>query len=583
MGNNPNVFNSAAGGVGITLASGVDIQRVNAGVTGAVSTTGISGTAITTATIGPNQLVQGNATGVSLTGAAGGNITVAADITGNTGNAVNVANRSSGTVTFSGQVTGSATNAGATLTSNTGATIAFTGPINLAGSGPAGATFRASGGGTITATNAINQITSFTGTGVNLNGVTIGAAGFTLNTVSSAPAGAAIGISLTERRRTRHVHRQRRIDHRHHPRTRRRRQQRQRHHRRHAHHLRHLGAIRRGDQPRRRHRRHQRPRHRHLPGHQPDHQRHRHHPLRRRHHRQHTGTNTAFNATGGGTIAVTATNAVNQITGFTGTGINLNAVTIGADGVTFNTVSTGAGGAAIGIVLMNVAGPGTFTVNGGSITATIRALDVDGNIGNVTIGATLTTSGTAARSVEVTNRDGGTVDINGLVTESSLGINLSTNGTGLVRFDGGINASTGANPAFVSAVSGSVAVTDTNGTTAPNNTLTTTTGTSAQRRQHDDPCRRPDVPEHLRQRRNQRHHPQQHRDDRRTHRHGDRSGRIRRDDSEHLYSGRQFHQRREHLLDRHELHECQHDRWRHLGRDHRRQHGRERPRCSCKE
>ena len=32
--------------------------------------------AVTTATIGPNQLVQGNTTGVALTGAAGGNITV---------------------------------------------------------------------------------------------------------------------------------------------------------------------------------------------------------------------------------------------------------------------------------------------------------------------------------------------------------------------------------------------------------------------------------------------------------------------------------------------------------------------------
>ena len=62
------------------------------------------------------------------------------------------------------------------------------------------------------------------------------------------------------------------------------------------------------------------------------------------------------------------------------------------------------------------------------------------NSGNVTIGATLTTSGAAARSVEVTLRDGGTVDINGLVTDTSHGINLSTNGTGLVRFDGGITA-----------------------------------------------------------------------------------------------------------------------------------------------
>ena len=268
---NPNIRNTAAGGVGITLANGVDVQRVNAGVTGTASTTGISGTAITTATIGPNQLVQGNTTGVSLTGAAGGNITVAAD-----------------------------------------------------------------------------------------------------------------------------------------------------------------------DQRQHRHRRQRR---------QP-HQRHRH--LQRRHHRQRrqrrrspspatpappstsparstspaaAAAITTFSASGGGTI--TATNAANQITSFTGTGINLNGVTIGAAGVTFNTVSSAAGGAANGILLTNVAGPGAFTVNGGAITATTRALDVDDNSANVTIGATLTTSGTAARSVEVTNRDGGTVDINGLVTDTSQGINLT--------------------------------------------------------------------------------------------------------------------------------------------------------------
>ena len=257
---NPNVFNSAVGGVGITLANGVDIQRVNAGVTGTASTTGIRGTAITTATIGANRSIQGNTTGVSLTGAAGGNITVAATINGNTGTVVNVANRSSGTVTFSGNLTGSSANSAITLTSNTGANIDFTGAINLNSTGAAITAFSASGGGTITATNAANQVASFAGTGVNLNGVAIGAAGVTFNTVSSAAS------------------------------------------------------------------------------------------------------------------------AVN------------------------------------GILLTNVAGPGAFTVNGGAITATTRALDVDDNSGNVTIGATLTTSGAAARSVEVTNRDGGTVDINGLVT-----------------------------------------------------------------------------------------------------------------------------------------------------------------------
>jgi hypothetical protein len=322
---NPNVRNSAVGGVGITLANGVDVQRVNAGVTNTASTTGIAGTAITTATVGPNMFVQGNATGVMLTGPAGGNITVAAGILANSTNAVNVADRNSGTVTFSGPVSGSATNAGVTLTNNTGATVAFSGQINLAGSGPAttNTTFTASGGGTITANAATNQISSFTGTGISLNGVTIGAAGILLNSLTSTLGGAANGILLT-----------------------------------------------------------------------------------------------------------------------------------------------------------NVAGPGAFTVNSGTITATNRALDIDDNGANITIGATLTTSGAAARSVEVTNRDGGTVDINALVTDTSLGINLTTNGTGTIRFDGGLNANTGTNTAFNATGGGTIAVTDTNGTTAPNNTLTTTTGTA---------------------------------------------------------------------------------------------------------
>ena len=202
---------------------------------------------------------------------------------------------------------------------------------------------------------------------------------------------------------------------------------------------------------------------------------------------------------GGGTI--TANNAANQITGFTGTGVNLNGVTIGAAGVTFNTVSSAAAGAANGILLTNVAGPGAFTVNGGAITATTRALDIDDNSGNVTIGATLTTSGAAARSVEVTNRDGGTVDINGLVTDNSLGINLSTNGTGLVRFDGGIIASTGANTAFNATVQRQPRRHRHQRRDRTEQHADDDDRHRAQRRQHDDPRRRPDVPEHLRRHR----------------------------------------------------------------------------------
>jgi hypothetical protein len=320
--NNPNIRGNGAGSIGITLANGVDVQRVNADTTGS-NTIGISGTSVTTATIGPNQLIQGNATGLSLTGAAGGNITVGATISGNNGTEVNVANRTSGTVTISGDITGTAAGNAIALANNTGGTIDFTGAINLSNGGAGVTVFSASGGGTVTASHSSNQITAFAGTGVNLNGVNIGAAG-----------------------------------------------------------------------------------------------------------------------------------------------------------VAFNTISSGAA-AANGVLLTNVGGAGSFSLSNGAITATTRGLDVDGGTNNVTINASLATSGAASRSVEVTNRSGGTVDVNGLVTENSTGINLSTNGAGLVRFDGGLIGSTGANTAFSVTGSGSVVVTDpTPLQTAPDNTLTTTTGTA---------------------------------------------------------------------------------------------------------
>ena len=77
----------------------------------------------------------------------------------------------------------------------------------------------------------------------------------------------------------------------------------------------------------------------------------------------------------------------------------------------------------------------------------------------------------------MTNRDGGTVDINGLVTDTSQGINLSTNGTGLVRFDGGITASTEPTPPSTHRERHHRRHRH-HGATAPNNTLTTTTGTA---------------------------------------------------------------------------------------------------------
>jgi hypothetical protein len=183
-----------------------------------------------------------------------------------------------------------------------------------------------------------------------------------------------------------------------------------------------------------------------------------------------TGTATALSGTGPFTgIDVSQT----SVTTTTGTGVTLNNA-VGS--YSFSSISTN--GAANGI-LLDAMGVSTFSATGGSIVgATTRGVDINGSSGNFTYGGSISSTG-AGRSVEITNRTGGTVDLNGLVTDNSTGINLSTNGTGLVRFDGGVVASTGANIAFNSAVSGNLAVTDPNAVgTAPDNTLTTANATA---------------------------------------------------------------------------------------------------------
>jgi hypothetical protein len=116
-------------------------------------------------------------------------------------------------------------------------------------------------------------------------------------------------------------------------------------------------------------------------------------------------------------------------------------------------------------------------VSGGTLTTSNRGVDVNGGSGDVTIGATLNPTG--GRSVEVTNHTGGTVDLNGPVNEDATGVNLTGNTGATIRFDGGLVASTGTSTAFNATGGGTVVVTDPNANgTAPDNSLTTSTGTA---------------------------------------------------------------------------------------------------------
>ncbi|MCG8404095.1 MAG: Ig-like domain-containing protein [Phycisphaerales bacterium] len=81
-----------------------------------------------------------------------------------------------------------------------------------------------------------------------------------------------------------------------------------------------------------------------------------------------TTSGTGFNATGSGTITVTGAN--NTVDTTTGTAVNINGVTIGANGVAFQSVSCN--GATNGIVLNNTGNTGggfTVTGNGGDCEA----------------------------------------------------------------------------------------------------------------------------------------------------------------------------------------------------------------------
>jgi large repetitive protein len=178
-------------GAGIVLANDVEVQRVDvSNPTGA----GISGTAITNATVGQNTSISGaSGNAFELSGAAAGTIAVGSAISSSTGRPISVQDRSAGSVTFAGNVTG--TGQGILLSSNTGATITLGGALTL--STGTNAAFQAAGGGTIVATGATNTLATTTGTALTVSSTTIGAAGLRFRSIASNGAGSGIVLSNT--------------------------------------------------------------------------------------------------------------------------------------------------------------------------------------------------------------------------------------------------------------------------------------------------------------------------------------------------------------------------------------------------
>ncbi len=174
---------------------------------------------------------------------------------------------------------------------------------------------------------------------------------------------------------------------------------------------------------------------------------------------------TQLNATIDSITSSGGTNGI-DLTGMTGS------LTVGT--VTIN------GQTGDGVAITNSAG--SVTIGGGSIGNSndpgSNGVDIEGGAGNVTINAAVNKT-SAGNLVEVTNRAGGTVDFNGLLTSNAAnggGIGLDNNDVGggnhLIRFDGGVQLSTGTAPAFTATNGGTVAI------TGGSNTLVASTGTA---------------------------------------------------------------------------------------------------------
>ncbi|TGX54113.1 hypothetical protein E5A73_08295 [Sphingomonas gei] len=159
-------------------------------------------------------------------------------------------------------------------------------------------------------------------------------------------------------------------------------------------------------------------------------------------------TGTALNITGGGIVNVLG--AGNSIG--TTSGTLLNVTSTGATTTTLNLTFASASNTsgANGVVVQRTAGTlgGTVNLGGGAITATTRGVSLTGDALDFTYAGTITTSGAAARSLEATNRTGGTVTLSGDVTDTSLGISIANNTGGTVNFTGQtVSLNTGANTA----------------------------------------------------------------------------------------------------------------------------------------
>jgi VCBS repeat-containing protein len=166
-----------------------------------------------------------------------------------------------------------------------------------------------------------------------------------------------------------------------------------------------------------------------------------------------------------GSMLVAAGGSAPTITNSGGNGINLAE---NADVEAVNVANaSGDGIAASGINAATVGGTNTVAISG----AGADGVHISGGNGTLSFSKTNVT-GSAAHSVSVASRTGGTTTFGGTISDTGTGISLSSNTGATISFGGTITASTGANTAFSATGGGTVTATGTG------STLTTSTATA---------------------------------------------------------------------------------------------------------
>jgi len=168
-----------------------------------------------------------------------------------------------------------------------------------------------------------------------------------------------------------------------------------------------------------------------------------------------TTTGIGFNATGGGTLAVASANGTNNITTTTGVGLNIEGMTVVVPAgttpgnVLFDEINV-SNGAGRGINLLDLAGAGGVTVNGGTLRTAGTAINID-NAQNVAFSnVTIDNDDTSGAGINVQNNTTGSRAFTDVVvrTRDQVAVNVNDNSGGTTRFTtltadstaGGVNA-----------------------------------------------------------------------------------------------------------------------------------------------